>query len=106
MKDKNGFEYFLTYLPGQRIAVWATPQRWMYFYNLYKLVFLFDPVYTDFRADGVSSYYGTCKQALGEEFINVKEWNPVIERRMYFRLSELGMIRGVASLYPEAEVNN
>lgn len=106
MKDSGGREYFLMYLPGREVATWATPQTFLYFYGLYKLVFLFDPLYIDIRDPKNLNYFGTMKASLGEEFLNIEKWDINIERRLFFRLSELGMIRGVASLYPEAEVNN
>ena len=81
----------------------ACPTSRLTFYQLDKIVFFKDTLFVDVPEGGPYSYYGTLTLPLPMEFIGIEEWDINVERRLYYALGALGVIKGIASMYPTAE---
>lgn len=82
--------------------MWADRADYLVFSLLQKVVFLYEPIF--YNIDTLS-YYGTLMTPLGDEFVNGsgEVWDIIQERRLYYRLSSLGLVRSIASLFPTGD---
>lgn len=92
---------FLTQLSYLVEPVMAHKTDHLVFKLIEKVVFLNENVYFD-----GSNFWGTLSLPLGDEFTDLREWDIVSDRNLYYKLGSLGLIRSVASLHPVSEVDH
>ena len=90
----------LSYFEGEVIAF---PANECIFPRLDKVVYFSEPVFMYVPEGGPYFYYGTQTKALPQEFLGITSWDISIERRLYYALGGLGVVRSIATMYPTAE---
>lgn len=72
--------------------------------TLQKVMFFNDYVYIN--SDGKTPpyyFYGTLTKSLGAEFQGCLGWDINQERRLFYALGNLGVVKSIATMFPTAE---
>lgn len=84
--------------------MWAYPCTFLVMPTMEKILYFQEAVFIN--SDGYNPpyyYYGTLTKSLGEEFLGVKSWNVNYERRLFYALCNLGVVKSIATMFPTAE---
>lgn len=84
--------------------VQAQPCWYLAMPTLQKVMFFKDYVYIN--SDGKNPpyyFYGTLTKSLGAEFQGCQGWDINKERRLFYALSNLGVVKSIATMFPTAE---
>lgn len=82
----------------------ATPCWYLAMPTLQKVMFFRDYVYIN--SDGKNPpyrFYGTLTKSLGEDLSYCESWDINKERRLFYALSNLGVVKSIATMFPTAE---
>lgn len=82
----------------------ASPYWYLALPTLQKVMFFREYVYIN--SDGENPpyrFYGTLTKSLGEELSYCEIWDINKERRLFYALSNLGVVKSIATMFPTAE---
>lgn len=99
------FTVNLSYMDGE---VMAYPLDYMILSSLGKVVFLTDIIYVSVYGERqIHYFYGTLNTPFGSEFWEIEDvLNPDFQRKLLYKLTAMGIVRSIASLYPVSEVDH
>lgn len=107
---KEHFSTRLPYMPHEVLATsadyWVLGNQGKVLFFKYLLFYYYDP---ELWEQGLPAFcvYGSLAEPLGEEFLYLdkKTWTVDKERRLVLALTNMGIVKGIAAMFPVAEVD-
>ena len=82
----------------------CVPTDTLIFHTLGKVMFFNENFYYQLdKETNVISYYGSYSFPLPSKLRRIEGWGIEIERDLYYEIIKLGIVKGIASMYPVSE---
>lgn len=92
--------YRFAWSNGEYIKCIATES--LRFFGIDKVMFFSENFYVKVDKEE-TSYYGTYSFPLPSKFRRIEKWTLEVERELYYEIIKLGIVKGIASMYPVSE---